>query len=30
MNADGVLNPRTGQPWFHGTVRDILSRAAKP
>lgn len=27
MNAAGVLHPRTGRPWFHGTVRDILARA---
>jgi DNA invertase Pin-like site-specific DNA recombinase len=27
MNAAGLLHPRTGRPWFHGTVRDILARA---
>jgi DNA invertase Pin-like site-specific DNA recombinase len=26
LNGDGVVNPRTGRPWFHGTVRDIVAR----
>jgi len=28
MNDDKGFNPRTGRPWFHGTVRDVLTRAA--
>jgi DNA invertase Pin-like site-specific DNA recombinase len=26
LNRRCVLNPRTGRPWRHGTVRDILAR----
>ena len=25
MNRRGGKNPRTGRPWFHGTVRDVLA-----
>jgi DNA invertase Pin-like site-specific DNA recombinase len=29
LNAAGILNPRTGRPWHHGTVRDVLATAAR-
>ncbi len=29
MNRQGGVNPRTGRPWHHGTVRDILARHAR-
>jgi DNA invertase Pin-like site-specific DNA recombinase len=29
LNREGVVNPRTGRPWFHGTVRAILHSAAR-
>ena len=25
LNADGLVNPRTGRPWYFGTVRAILA-----
>jgi len=29
LNREGVVNPRTGRPWFHGTVRAILRSAGR-
>lgn len=29
MNAANDYNPRTRHPWHHGTVRDVLARAAR-
>jgi site-specific DNA recombinase len=29
LNAEGVRNPRTGLPWFWGTIRAILEGAAR-
>ncbi|MCK6461126.1 MAG: recombinase family protein [Planctomycetes bacterium] len=29
MNAAAAFNPRTGRPWHHGVVRDVLARAAR-
>lgn len=29
MNAAGAVSPRTGRPWHHGVVRDVLARAAR-
>lgn len=29
LNAEGIANPRTGAPWFWGTVRAILEGAAR-
>jgi len=29
LNAEGKINPRTGLPWFWGTVRAILEGAAR-
>ncbi len=28
LNREGTPNPRTGRPWFYGTVRTILENAA--
>ncbi|MHC4136110.1 MAG: recombinase family protein [Planctomycetota bacterium] len=29
LNREGNVNPRTGKPWFYGTVRDILVTAGR-
>jgi DNA invertase Pin-like site-specific DNA recombinase len=29
LNDEGVLNPRTGRPWHHGTTRAILQSVAR-
>jgi len=29
LNADGTYNPRTGRPWFYGTLRSIIESARK-
>lgn len=29
LNAEGVENPRTGRPWFYGTVRAIVTSARR-
>jgi hypothetical protein len=29
LNAAGVVNPRTGRTWHHGTVRDVLATAVR-
>jgi len=29
LNGEGTPNPRTGRPWFFGTVRAILESAAR-
>jgi len=29
LNREGTRNPRTGRPWFHGTVRAILATAER-
>jgi len=28
LNEEGTPNPRTGRPWYYGTVRTILENAA--
>ncbi len=29
LNDEGVGNPRTGRPWYYGTVRVILETAER-
>ena len=29
LNREGSVNPRTGRPWYYGTVRDILVTARR-
>ncbi len=29
LNREGTFNPRSGRPWYYGTVRTILVNAVK-